>query len=420
MYRIIVNTFVVRVLSTALNFFIVLMLAREAGPAIKGEVTLLITTTWFFIFLSNILGGQALIYLIPRNRIELLVVPAYIWSVIIAAIGFAFLKSTHIVHAEHITSVIVLSLLSSFITIHQTILLAKKQITNSNLLQIISLLFQVSGMLVCFLFLDLKDAFAYIYASLIAYSFTTLLSFFLIKDIVYFSGFIGHFSWKDLKTAIRYGVLYQLVEVFQLLNLRYYYYQLGLQEGQKYLGIYSIGIAVLESVWIIPRSIATVQYVSTSNTEVVKEEAARIIQLVKLSVVLSAVALFIIYLVPSSFYVFVFSDAFRSVKYSMRFLFPGILVYNLLLVISSFYLGTGKYRQLIIANLAGFASLFFFSRLLIPPYVMSGAGLAATLSFSIASIFLLLFFISDNRIPVSRFLISRKDAELLWKKVRGK
>ena len=324
MYRYILNTFFARAASTALNFFIVLVIARHAGPAIKGEVTLLITISWFFIFLSNILGGQALIYLIPRNKIELLVVPAYLWSIAIAAVGFALLKSTEIIQVNHVTSISILSLLSSLIAIHQTILLAKKQITNSNLIQIVSLLLQAVGIIFCFYFLHIDSAFAYIYATLVAYSFTVVLSFFLIKNIVRFSDFKKDFTWQELKISFRYGFLYQLVEILQLLNLRYYFFQLGLQQGSQYLGIYSIGRAVLETVWLIPRSISTVQYISTSNTEKIKEEAARTVQMVKGAFVISAIALLLISLIPPSVYIFFFGEGFRYTRHSMRFLFPAI------------------------------------------------------------------------------------------------
>ena len=416
--RLIINTVFARAVSTFLNFLIALLIARHAGPAVKGEVTLLITTIWFFIFLSNILGGQALVYLIPRNKIELLVIPAYLWSVVIALAGFGFLKLTHIVQAYHIPSIAALSLLSSIITIHQTILLAKKKITNSNFVQIICLLLQLAGVLGCFYFLRISDAYAYIYASLGAYFITAILSFLLIRKQVIFSAFWKDFSLKDMKPSFRYGLLYQSAEIFQLLNLRYYFYQLGLQQGSQYLGIFSIGISILEAVWIIPRGISTVHYVSTSNSAEVKHEANRTVQLVKVSLLLSGIALFAIWLVPSQVYTFVFGPGFHDVKHSMRFLFPGILIYSIPLVISSFYLGIGKYKQLIVANLCGFLALVLFSWLLIPKYVMSGAGLAATLSFSVASVILFVYFMVDNDIPISKFVFGKSDWMLLKKSLK--
>jgi len=413
--KLIFNTVIARGLSTALNFFIALLIARHAGPAIKGEVTLLVTTTWFLIFISNILGGQVLVYLIPRNKIEILIVPAYFWSVLIAAAGFMFLKLTHIVHAYHVSSIVVLSFFSAVISINQTVLLGRKQITSANLLQIIPLLMQAAGVLFCFYYLRVSDAYAYIYASLAAYMATALISFYIVQKLVGFSGSASFFGLGELKTTFRYGLLFQLVEILQLLNLRYYFYQLGLQQGSKYLGIFSIGISILEAVWIIPRSIATVHYVQTSNTVDVAAEAGRTVRLFKYSFMLSAVALFAIWLVPAQVYVLVFGPGFSGVKHSMRFLFPGVLVYSFPLVVSSFYLGTGKYLGLIISNLAGFMSMVAFGWWLIPPYVMSGAGLAATLSFSVAALVLFLFFMADSKTRLADFVPKQTD----WHELKG-
>lgn len=349
------------------------------------------------------MGGQALVYLIPRNKIELLAIPAYIWSALIVLLGFILLRYTSIIHANHVPSLAVMSLLSAFINIHQTILLAKQKISSSNLVSVVSLALQAAGVLFCFYFLQISDAYAYIYASLAAYSITAVFSFFMIRHWVHFLAFAKDFTWLELKQSFRYGVLYQLVEILQLLNLRYYFYQLGLQQGIQYLGIYSIGISVLETVWIIPRSISTVHYVSISNSEAIKSEALRTVQLTKWSILLCSAALLFIYLIPSSVYILVFGAGFSDVKHSMRFLFPGILIYSVPLVISSFYFGIGKYGPLIISNIAGVVSLIIFSLILIPQYVMSGAGLAASISFAVTSAVLFIIFMVGQKIPVSAF-----------------
>ena len=416
--KLIFNTVIARGLSTALNFFIALLIARHAGPAVKGDVTLLITTSWFLIFFSNILGGQVLVYLIPRNKVEILIVPAYFWSVFIALAGFFFLKTSHLIHANHIPAIVVLSFLSAIISINQTVLLGRKQIVTANIIQIIPLLGQVAGILICFYYMFIGDAYAYIYASLVAYSFTAILSFISIKDLIVWQGLGELLSLKELKTSFQFGLLFQLVEILQLLNLRYYFYQLGLQQGSRYLGIFSIGISILEAVWIIPRSIATVHYVNTSHAEDIMMEARRAVQLFKFSFLLCAVALFAIWLIPSIAYIRVFGSGFSDVQHSMRFLFPGVLVYCFPLVINSFYFGTGKYRSLIISSAAGFGSLVIFSALLIPRYIMSGAGLAATLSFSVAALVLLPLFMSDTKISWKAFLPEAGDWDLLKNSIR--
>ncbi len=61
------------------------------------------------------------------------------------------------------------------------------------------------------------------------------------------------------------------------------------------------------------------------------------------------------------------------------------------------------------SNAAGFASLALFSALLIPRYVMSGAGLAATLSFTVAAMVLFVFFMADTKTKYADLVPNRND-----------
>lgn len=335
-----------------------------------------------------------------------MVIPAYFWSFIVSLLGFAFLKFTHLVHAYHIPAVAALSFLSAIISINQTILLAKEKIFAANTLIILPLILQLIGILLCFYVYKISDSYAYIYASLLAFAITLIISLYLTHNLIHFSSFVADFSSADMVVSFRYGILFQLVEILQLLNLRYYFYQISLQEGNRYLGIYSIGISILEAVWIIPRGISTVHYVSTSNTDALKKQAEKTVQLVMFSAGLCFLALLLIWIIPAGVYISVFGPGFSDVKHSMRFLLPGIFIYSIPIVLSSFYLGVARYKPLIFANLAGFLSLAIFSVLLIPRFVMSGAGLAASLSFFVVAGVLTAFFVSENKELNLRFSIS--------------
>lgn len=403
MERPIAYTVLTRIASTVLNFLMALFIARHAGPAVKGEVTLLITTIWFFIFFSNILGGQALVYLIPRRKPEMLLVPAYIWTLVVTGAGYLFLQfMVPVVAVAQIPSVVALCFLSSLFSIHHSMLLSHQQIAGANVLQVIPLVLQLGGVLACFYVFDIHTADAYIYASLAAYLVAAPAGFLMLRRHIRPAEIFRDFSWKETASSFRYGLFYQLVEVLQLLHLRYYFYQLGLQQGSQYLGVFSIGISILETVWIIPRSISTVHYISTSNSVEIDREVNRTVRLLQASFVLCAVAVLLIAAIPSAAYTWVFGPGFSDVKHSMRFLYPGILIYSVPIVLSSFYLGIGRYSELLLSNVAGLITLIVFSYLLIPPYVMSGAGLAATLSFSVSGLLLFMYFMMDNRVPVSR------------------
>lgn len=394
----ILYTVLSRSTSTALNFFIALLVARHGGPAIKGEVTLLVTTVWFFIFLSNILGGQALIYLLPRNRVEQLLIPAYVWCILISILGFVFLKVTSLIAVQHVTSVVIISFFSAVTALHQTLLYARKEINRANLLQVLPLGILLIGLALNFYVFRIENVFAYILSSGIGYLVAAMVSFGLIVKSVNWHGAKNSLDWSELLLSFRHGFLFQLVEVLQLLNLRYYFFQLGHQQGMQYLGIFSVGISVLESVWLIPRSIHTVNYVQVSHQVSETHSYIQTLALLKKNYVWCALALVALFLVPSPIFIWVFGSGFAEVKHAVRFLFPGIWIYSGWWVLFSYYSGNGRYKPLIVSSAFGTATLIMMSYYLLPKYVMSGAGLAATLSFIVATGILGFYFLVLDKV----------------------
>jgi O-antigen/teichoic acid export membrane protein len=393
----IIQTLITRAASTFLNFLIALVIARHAGPEVKGEVTLLVTSVWFVTFFSNILGGPVLVYVIPRSKVEELLGPSYVWALLVAVLAFVVLYALPFYNFPVALTVAAIALVTSLLNIHQTVLMAKQQIGRANMLALTVLALQTLGVLLCFYAFNIHDSYAYIYSTLVAHALTMAVSFRFILPYWRSVRFSSICMSEELKALFTHGFQYQLVEILQLLNLRLYFFQLGLQQGNKYLGIYSIGISILESVWLIPRSMATVHYISTANSYEIKKEQERTIQLLAYSSVLCAVALMAIWFVPANVYAYVFGHGFGDVRHSIRYLFPGILVYSLWIVLSSFYFGTGHYKPLVVSSLAGVVALILFSAYLIPQYVMSGAGLAASLSFSIATVVLAAHFVYLRR-----------------------
>jgi O-antigen/teichoic acid export membrane protein len=113
--------------------------------------------------------------------------------------------------------------------------------------------------------------------------------------------------------------------------------------------------------------------------------------------------------VPVEGYRILFGESFMYIKYSVKWLYPGVLVYNVMLVVQSYYFSKGKYSKLIFANIAGFLAGLMVCNLLIPSYYFSGASAGASISFILSSLIILMFFIRDNRLSIADFIISKQD-----------
>lgn len=66
---------------------------------------------------------------------------------------------------------------------------------------------------------------------------------------------------------LTYGFAIQIANFAQLLNYRLSYYIIEFCSGRKALGVFDLGTKLSEAVWILPKSMATVQYARISNSK---------------------------------------------------------------------------------------------------------------------------------------------------------
>jgi O-antigen/teichoic acid export membrane protein len=169
----------------------------------------------------------------------------------------------------------------------------------------------------------------------------------------------------------------------------------------------------LEVVWIFGRSVFVVHYSDFSNSDNQVVAVRQTLRYIKVVFILSVLLLSVIALCPASVYGLVFGDSFAGVKYLVKWLFPGVLMYSIALVIQSIYLSRASYGRLIFAQSAGLICSVALCYLWIPQYYYSGASAAASVSFIVCTLMMLTFFIVDYKIPVSKFLISSADVDFI-------
>lgn len=411
MQRGITNTSFFRLLSTIFNFLIALLLARFMGPTVKGDATIFITTITFLVFFCSFVGGQALVYLVPRFRVENLVIPAYIWTILVTGISYILFRYFTVFTWRRSVNICFISVLSSILNINAAVLLAKQQIRRYNITNLMPVLITTLGLLISIFVYHSGSIYGYLYPLYVAYLISVVISFYYVQK--YVSMRISANIFDDIDTALKYGVGYQIFELFQLLNLRLYFILLYHLQGPSDLGLFSIGVSVLEAVWILGRSVFVIHYSDFSNTENRVVAVRQTLRYIKIVLVISIILLSMIALCPSSVYGFVFGDSFASVKYIVKWLFPGVLMYSVALVIQSIYLGSASYGRLIFAQLVSLIFSVALCYLWIPRYFYSGASAAASVSYILCTVIMLAFFIWDYKIPLSKFLISKADVDFI-------
>ena len=177
--------------------------------------------------------------------------------------------------------------------------------------------------------------------------------------------------FDDIDSALKYGIGYQMFELLQLLNFRLYFFLLYHLQGPSDLGLFSIGVSILEAVWILSRSVFVIHYSDFSNSDNIEKAVEQTLRYIKIVFVISLVLLAVIALCPSSVYGFVFGASFAGVKYQVKWLFPGILMYGIALVIQSIYLSRARYGRLIFAQFVSLIISVSLCYLWIPHYYYS-------------------------------------------------
>jgi len=410
----ILNTFGARSLSAVINFLIAIAVSQYLGPEGKGEQGIIQATIAFVLVFSNLVGGATLVYLIPRYKVYLLLFPSYLWSLMISLIAFGIMWVFNIVEHEFILHISILSILNSFTNIHSTMLIGREKIKAANLISLMQPLIVILSLVVSFMVLQDVTISAYLQALYLAFGGSLLISMIYMGKT--FERITLH-SFREylqvLRELFRLGFMNQLAHITQMMSFRMSYYFLELHHGEASVGIYSNGIQIMESIWLISKSISLVQYARIANTDDKQYSQELSVKLLKAAFFFSIFCIIPLVLLPESFYLFLFGKDFIGVKEVIWILAPGVLVYNFSIILGHYFSGTGKYHINTIASSIGLVVALILFITLIPPYVVIGAGIAASVSYAVTSLVVLIFFLREAKLGGKAFLPNRDDLDVL-------
>jgi O-antigen/teichoic acid export membrane protein len=208
---------------------------------------------------------------------------------------------------------------------------------------------------------------------------------------------------------IRHGAYLQLANAVQLLNYRLSYLLIDLYLGRSLLGIYNAGVQLSEGIWIFGKSFALVQYSAISNSNDLNYAIAITLKLIKAVVVITFSCLLVLILLPGKFYALIFGEEFFLIKNTILYLTPGILMLSASMILSHFFSGTGKQQHNAIASATGLAATLVSGLLLIPSLGLAGAGLTATIAYSVITIYQMVIFVKISKCNWKDFMIARDD-----------
>lgn len=402
-------------LAAALNFLIAIIISRTLGDTGSGTQSLVQATITFILIFSEIIGGTSIIYLAPRHSFKKMLVASVLWACLIAVVmGFGIWLFYPKLESELVCHVAILSFVSLLSNINFRFLVGKEEIKKANYNTLLQPVILTLILVIYYIVLKKRDehVFGYIIGLYAAYGGTFLLGVWMLRKEY---AQIPHDKDRNyrpvLKDLFKYGFLNQTGHFVQFFNLRLSYYLLDSYIGRGEVGVFSRSVSLAESIWIISNSIALVQYARIANADDRAYSQKLTLDLSKICLLVSVVAIAVLCLLPTEFYIFVFGKDFGEMAHLIRILAPGILFYCVFLILGHYYSGIGRYQMNTFAALCGLVATFVCGFTLIPKYDVTGAAITSAVSYTVNAVFLFVFFVKESRFKGKDFILKKNEIQ---------
>ena len=400
-------------LAAVLNFVIAIIISQTLGDTGSGTQSLVVATIAFILIFSEIVCGASIIYLAPRHSFKKILVASVVWAALIAVVmGFGIRLFYPKLEPDLVVHVAILSFISSLSNINFRFLVGKEEIQKANYNTLLQPVLLTLTLVLYHFILKREGIYGYLIGLYVAYGGTFLLGIWMLrKEYANLPNDQDKEYGPVLKDLFKYGFLNQTGHFVQFFNLRLSYYLLDSYIGRGQVGVFSRSVSLAESIWIISNSIALVQYARIANADDRQYSQKLTLDLAKICLLVSALAVVVLCLLPPQFYVFVFGKDFGEMAHLIRILAPGILFYCIFLILGHYYSGTGRYHMNTFAALCGLVVTFVCGFTLIPRYDITGAAITSAAAYTVNAIFLFIFFVKESNFKGRDFLLKKSEIQ---------
>lgn len=413
MFRAITNTVFTRFFFAIVNFVVVIGTARFLGAEVRGIISLIGVGTSVLHVLSNLVGGTSLVFFGARHNKRALLYISYSWCIISSVIGTFLLSVFNVIPKEHVFDVFFLGVLLCIGSINQQLLLADKKILSYNISSFLQALLLVLVFLFMVFIQKEKTIQSFLVALYTSYSACLLTTVFAGLDLKKSENRIGFYHL--FKQLVQHGFVIQLASLLQLINYRFSFYLLEKNFGSKTLGVFSITIALSEAVWILSRSMATVQYSYISNSDD-KTEHVRITAIfTKVVFLFTLLIIAVMMLLPDSIYLWLLGKDFQGIKYLIFLMTPGILLHSITSILAHYFSGNANFKiNTYASGIAAIVSLIVYS-LFIPYWGIQGACIASNVVYFTSFVFSIYKFHQLSKTSLSIWMLGEHDKQGIQK-----
>lgn len=414
MFRNILHSVFTKGAVAAINFLILLISARYLGADSRGEINILVVNIAIIQILNEVYTGYSLIYFIPKFDLKKIFFTGLFFTLTACTLGNSIFYTLNKLIPDYEILSAVISLVVILNTFNCVIILGKQNIVLYNFLCLLQPLLLLIGMMVGIFVLSDYTIHSYLYPMLGSFLAVFPISLFSVLRSAFTEPSEQNF---EIKPILRYGIICQLGVLMYLLSNKYSYYLLP---GNKEVGLYGTASSLIESVLIIANGISPVLLAKVVNSEKSERHAEITLLLSKASLLLSLIAVLILFILPSTIFIFLLGDGFSEIKTYMLWYAPGILIMSFISIINNYFSAVGKLEKVLVSNLFGFILTLFLAPYFVSTYGIKGAALTADLSYGVTAIVIGFIFFKSNKFQFRDLGFSASDIKGLKQLVNSK
>ena len=424
MFKKILGTGAARAVNVLTQLATLIMGTKFLGAAEWGKAFIAQTDITFLLIGVEIVAGSGLVYFTPRKKLGTLMKISYGWIAFIMLVYMALFYFLHfkphifytIVPQTYATLILANTFMYGLHEFNLNHFLGKEKVATYNWLFIIQILTQLTMMAVLIFVLDIRTGKALLYSQLCGYTLATLVGWILLIPN------LKHEGREPLKDSFgelfRYGAFIQLSTLVSTLNKRLSLYLLNTNCDEKSIGVYASGTQVTEGVNIVGQSIGLVEFSALSNTKDERRASLLTLRFMKVSILLTFIALLVICLLPTAFFEWLFSGEFGDIRMVILLMAPGILFFSAHTVLANYFSGTGQPKYNLYASLIGLCVTLIAAFTLIPTLGIRGAAITTLLTYFSLFVYQWIVFRKQAGCRMKQLIPNRQDWEWVKDEIR--
>jgi len=407
-------TFVSNVLIFVVAVVSTFAVSKLLGAEGKGIVTLANTVISICTIFFGMGIGAANVYFIGRHRDKLnevisgnIILSAATFAIMAllfvinnyAGLDFLFKNLSAQIIILTIVSVPFLNLKGAFIGIIQ----GQTDFKKYNLMNILDTVVTFGYLLLVLIFMN--SAFWIVFSTCIS-GFTMLVI--LVYTIYKGKKFRFVYDRHLVKHMFFYGNKVQIGNAVQFLNYRLDTLIINMFLGAAQVGIYSVAVALAETMWKVSSSVSTVILPVTAGSSDPKQLAKFISKVSRVTVFILFIGSIPLMIISGPVMGYLGRD-FTEGFIPLALLIPGILVFSMCSVLASYFAGIGKIEKNITASAAACIITVILDLILIPLMGIKGASVATSLSYFTATAITVYYFHKETGCSIRDTVLINKD-----------